>query len=147
MEKSLFRGGPVVALDQKGRVTVPARWREQLQTAGVSWLWITKHPDGCLGLYPPAVFDQLEATVLDLASQDEAWRRLITGNAQEVEIDATARVLVPPDLRRWAGLDKDVKFMGVGTHFELWDLARYEVQEQQAIARGRPDALRALKLA
>lgn len=147
MEKSLFRGGPVVALDQKGRVTVPARWREQLQTAGVAWLWITKHPDGCLALYPPAVFDQLESTVLGLTSEDDSWRRLITGNAQEVEIDATARVLVPPDLRRWAGLDKDVKFMGVGTHFELWDLARYEVQEQQAIARGRPEPLRALKLA
>jgi MraZ protein len=147
VEKVPFRGGPVVALDQKGRVTVPARWREQLQSAGVERLWITKHPDGCLGLYPPAVFAQIESTVLGLTSEDEAWKRLISGNAEEVEIDTTSRVLVPPDLRRWAGLEKDIKFMGVGTHFELWDLARYEVHEQQAIARGRPEALRALKLA
>ncbi len=146
MEKTPFRGGPVLTLDQKGRITVPARWREQLMAADGGRLFITKHPDGCLVLYPPAVFEQIERAVLDLTAEDDAWKRLISGNAEEVEIDATSRVLVPPDLRRWAGLDKDVKFMGVGTHFELWDLGRYEVHEAQAIARGKPEALRNLKL-
>jgi MraZ protein len=136
----------VLALDQKGRISVPARWREQLVAADGGCLVITKNPDGCLSLYPPPVWEQVERAVLDLTAEDDAWRRLITGNAEEVEIDGASRVLVPPDLRRWAGLEKDVKFMGVGTHFELWDLARYEVQEAQAIARGRPEALRSLKL-
>jgi MraZ protein len=146
VEKVPFRGGPVLALDQKGRITVPSRWREQLMATVGARLVITKNPDGCLSLYPLPVWEQVERAVLDLTAEDDAWRRLITGNSEEVEIDSASRVLVPPDLRRWAGLEKDVKFMGVGTHFELWDLARYEVQEAQAIARGRPEALRNLRL-
>ncbi len=141
-----FRGGPVLTLDQKGRVTVPSRWREQLVATVGGRLVITKNADGCLSLFPLPVWEQVERVVLDLPAEDEAWRRLITGNAEEVEIDSASRVLVPPNLRSWAGLEKDVKFMGVGTHFELWDLARYEVQEAQAIARGKPEALRHLKL-
>ena len=62
----------------------------------------------------------------------------------KAEIDSAARVLVPPELRSWAGLEKDVKFMGVGAHFELWDMARYEAREAEVIARGRPEALRTL---
>lgn len=136
----------MLTLDQKGRITVPARWREQLQQTVGGRLFVTKHPDGCLALYPPPVWEQLERAVLDLTSEDDPWRRLITGNSEEVEIDNAARVLVPPDLRRWAGLEREIKFMGVGTHFELWDLARYEVHEAQAIAKGRPEPLRNLKL-
>jgi MraZ protein len=136
----------VLTLDQKGRLTVPARWREQLMETVAGRLVITKNADGCLVLYPPPVWAQIEATLAELTSDDDPWRRLLSGNSEEVEIDSAARVLIPPDLRRWAGLEKDVKFMGVGTHFELWDLARYEVHEAQAIARGKPEALRKLKL-
>lgn len=146
MEKTPFRGGPVLTLDQKGRITVPSRWREQLLATVGARLVVTKNADGCLSLFPPPVWEQVERVVLDLPAEDDAWRRLITGNAEEVEIDNASRVLLPPELRRWAGLEKDVKFMGVGTHFELWDLARYEVHEAQAIARGKPEALRHLKL-
>ena len=77
-------------------------------------------------------------------AQDDAWRRLYIGSATEVEIDSASRVLIPPELRAWAGLEKDVKFMGMGAHFELWDLARYEEREQAAIAMGRPEPLRNL---
>jgi MraZ protein len=136
----------VLTLDQKGRITVPSRWREQLMQSVQGRLVITKNSDGCLVLYPPPVWQQVLAVVDDMPGEDEAWRRLITGHAEEVEIDGASRVLVPPELRRWAGLEREVKFMGVGTHFELWDLARYEVQEAQAIARGKPESLRKLKL-
>jgi MraZ protein len=64
------------------------------------------------------------------------------GSATDVDIDSSARLLVPPELRKWAGLDRDVKFMGVGPHFELWDMARYDEREAQAIAQGRPEPLR-----
>jgi MraZ protein len=53
-------------------------------------------------------------------------------------------VLIPPELREWAGLVEKVKFMGVGSHFELWDSARHEAREAEALAQGRPEALRNL---
>ncbi|MFO1293891.1 MAG: division/cell wall cluster transcriptional repressor MraZ [Rubrivivax sp.] len=136
----------MLTLDQKGRITVPARWREQLMAAVGGKLIITKNADGGLALYPPPVWEQLERVVLELTADDDPWRRILAGNSEEVEIDSASRVLIPPDLRRWAGLEREVKFMGLGTYFELWDLGRYEIHEAQAIAKGRPEALRNLKL-
>lgn len=147
MSQAPYRGGPVLTLDQKGRITVPARWREQLMATVGGRLIVTKNADGGLSLYPPPVWEQLERVVLELTADDDPWRRILAGNSEEVEIDSASRVLIPPDLRRWAGLEREVKFMGLGTYFELWDLGRYEVHEAQAIAKGKPEALRNLKLA
>jgi MraZ protein len=138
----VFRGGPVLTLDGKGRITVPARWRDLLMTTVQGQLIVAKNPDGCLALYPLPVWEQFESHLLGLPSADDAWRRLYIGSATEVEIDSASRVLIPPELRAWAGLERDVKFMGVGPHFELWDMARYEARESAAIAVGRPEPLR-----
>jgi MraZ protein len=140
----VFRGGPVLTLDGKGRITVPARYRDVLMATVQGQMVIAKNPDGCLSLYPLPVWEQFEASVLALSVEDEAWRRLYVGSATEVEIDGGSRVLVPPELRAWAGLERDVKFMGVGPNFELWDMARYEEREALTIAAGRPASLRSL---
>jgi MraZ protein len=140
----VFRGGPVLTLDGKGRITVPARWRDMLMASVAGQMVVAKNPDGCLALYPLTVWEKFEANVLALTTEDEAWRRFFIGSATEVEIDSAARVLIPPELRSWAGLEREVKFMGVGPHFELWDIARYEAREADAVAKGRPEALRQL---
>lgn len=140
----VFRGGPVLTLDGKGRITVPARWRDVLMATVQGQMVVAKNPDGCLSLYPLPVWEAFENSVLALTTEDEAWRRFFIGSATEVELDAAARVLIPPELRAWAGLDRDVKFMGVGSHFELWDSARHEAREAEALAKGRPEALRNL---
>lgn len=140
----VFRGGPVLTLDGKGRITVPVRWRDMLVATVQGQLVVAKNPDGCLSLYPLPVWEQFEASLLSLTTEDEAWRRFFVGSATEVEIDSAARVLIPPELRSWAGLEREVKFMGVGPNFELWDMARYEAREAEVIARGRPEALRTL---
>lgn len=140
----VFRGGPVLTLDAKGRLTVPVRWRDMLVATVQGQLVVAKNPDGCLSLYPLPVWEQFEASLLSLTTEDEAWRRFFVGSATEVEIDSAARVLIPPELRSWAGLDREVKFMGVGPNFELWDMARYEAREAEVLARGRPEALRTL---
>ncbi len=140
----VFRGGPVLTLDGKGRVTVPVRWRDMLVATVQGLLVVAKNPDGCLSLYPLPVWEQFEASLLSLTTEDEAWRRFFVGSATEVEIDSASRVLIPPELRSWAGLEREVKFMGVGPNFELWDMARYEAREAEVIARGRPEALRTL---
>lgn len=139
-----FRGGPVLTLDGKGRVTVPARWRDELMTKVQGQMVVAKNPDGCLSLFPLPVWETFELTLLALPTEQEGWRRMFMGSATDVEIDGASRVLVPPELRVWAGLEKDVKFMGVGPNFELWDTARYDARETVTIAQGRPETLRSL---
>ncbi|KPF43986.1 cell division protein MraZ [beta proteobacterium AAP121] len=140
----MFRGGPVLTLDGKGRITVPSRWRDVLMATVQGQMVVAKNPDGCLSLYPLPVWESFENSVLSLATENDAWRRFFIGSATEVELDGAARVLIPPELREWAGLVEKVKFMGVGSHFELWDSARHEAREAEALAQGRPEALRNL---
>ena len=144
MTAIVFRGGPVLTLDGKGRVTVPARYRDVLIAAVKGQMVVCKNPDGCLSLFPLNVWEQFEASVLALPVDFDAWRRVYVGSATEVEIDGASRVLIPPELRAWACLERDVKFMGVGPNFELWDSARYDAREVAAIAAGRPEVLRNL---
>lgn len=140
----VFRGGPVLTLDGKGRITVPARWRDVLMATVQGQMVVAKNPDGCLSLYPLPVWEAFENNVLALTTEDDAWRRFFIGSATEVELDSAARVLIPPELRAWAGLERDVKFMGVGAYFELWDSARHDAREAEALARPRPETLRNL---
>lgn len=137
----VFRGGPVLTLDAKGRLTVPSRWRDVLVATVNGQLMIAKDPARCLTLYPRPVWDAFERELDKLPMKDDGWRRLFIGSAQEVEIDSSSRVLVPPELREWAQLEKDVVFMGVGDRFELWDKARLDATEAVVIAAGMPDAL------
>lgn len=136
----------MLTLDGKGRITVPARYRDVLMATVNGQMVIAKNPDGCLSLFPLPVWEQFEKALLDLPLDLEGWRRLYVGSATDVEIDGGSRVLIPPELRAWAGLEREVKFMGVGSNFELWDVARYDAREAQMIAAGRPEALRNLVL-
>lgn len=144
MSSFSFRGGPVLTLDQKGRLTVPARHKEVLASTVNSQMVVSKNPDGCLSLFPLPVWEKFEAELLELPDDFVGWRRLFVGSATEVEIDSGSRVLIPPELRTWAGLNEKVKFMGVGAYFELWDLARYDEREAKMLADGRPDALKSM---
>lgn len=137
-----FRGGPVLTLDNKGRLTVPARHKEVLMSTVSGQMVVAKNPDGCLSLFPLPVWEKFEAELLELPDDFVGWRRLFVGSATEVEIDSGSRVLIPPELRAWAGLAEKVKFMGVGAYFELWDITRYDEREEKMLAEGRPDALR-----
>jgi MraZ protein len=139
-----FKGGPELLLDVKGRLTVPSRWRDMLMASAAGQLVVTKNTDGCLSLYPAPVWAAFEETLLNLPAENDAWRRFFMGSACDVEIDSASRVLIPPELREWAGMEKDVKFMGMGAHFELWDKARYTARETLTLAQGRPEPLRGL---
>lgn len=144
MGNLVFRGGPVLTLDTKGRIVVPARHRDVLLAVCQGKLIVAKNPDGCLSLFPLPVWETFEAELVNLSVEYDAWRRLYIGSATDVEIDSGSRVLIPPELRQWACLEKDVKFMGVGSNFELWDSARYDAREVAAIAAGRPEPVRNL---
>jgi len=139
---AVFRGGPVLTLDAKGRLTVPARHRDQLVAMCGGQLIVCKHPDRCLALYPLPVYERFEQFLRGQGTEMENWKRVFIGSATELEIDSASRVLLPPELREWAALQSDVKFMGVGANFELWDKDAYAAREALTFAAGRPEPLR-----
>ena len=133
----LFRGVTQLALDAKGRLAIPARHRDALSPAGDGRLVLTADPSRCLLLYPQAAWEPIQARLMALSSFNDKIRslqRLLVGHADDVEIDAAGRILVPPALRRYAGLDKHVVLVGQGQKFELWDEAQWQVATTQAIA-------------
>lgn len=120
----MFRGFSILSLDAKGRLAIPARYREELQACCASRLVITVDSDRCLLIYPEPNWGEIERKLQRLPSFNPAARklqRLYIGHAQEVPMDAQGRVLLPPELRRFASLDKRVALVGQGNKFELWD--------------------------
>jgi MraZ protein len=129
-------------MDAKGRMAVPTRHRETLQELCAGQLTLTKHPEGCLMVFPRPAWETFRDRIAALPMSAAGWKRVFLGNAQDVEIDSAARVLVSPELRAAAGLNKDVMLLGMGSHFELWDAARYAAHEAQVMQSELPDALK-----
>jgi MraZ protein len=120
----LFRGVSILNLDAKGRLAIPARYREQLQDCCASRLVITVDKDRCLLIYPEPNWVEIERKLERLPSFNPTARklqRLYIGHAHDVEMDGQGRVLLPPELRRFASLDKRVALVGQSNKFELWD--------------------------
>ena len=130
-----------MSLDAKGRLAVPARHRDALGALCGGQLTLTKHPEGCLMVFPRPAWETFRDKVAALPMSASGWKRIFLGNAMDVEIDATSRVLVSPELRAAAGLSKDVMLLGMGSHFELWDAERYAAHEAEVMAQAMPDAL------
>jgi len=139
---SVFQGGAGLFLDGKGRMTVPARHRDILNAVADDKLTITKHPKRCLLIFPRPAWETFRAKLLTLPISAEDWRRIFIGSAMDVQIDAGSRVLIAPELREWAGLERDVLLLGMGSRFELWDKARHDAHEASVLAAGMPDVLR-----
>lgn len=142
MSQLVFQGASALALDAKGRLAVPARHRDVLLTQSHGQLTLTKHPDGCLLIFPRAVWEGYREKIAAWPEQAKGWKRIFLGNAMDAEIDGASRVLVSPELRAAAGLTRDVMLLGMGSHFELWDAPRYAAHEAAVMQQGLPDALR-----
>lgn len=140
----VFQGASALALDGKGRITVPVRHRDVLVALAQGQLTLTKHPDGCLLVFPRPAWESFRERLMQLPMAAEGWRRIFLGNAMDVEIDGSSRVLVSPELRAAAGLTRDVMLLGMGARLELWDAARYAEHEARVMASGLPDALKDL---
>ncbi|MDI4635279.1 division/cell wall cluster transcriptional repressor MraZ [Pelomonas sp. V22] len=138
----MFQGASALAMDAKGRLAVPTRHREVLQALCAGQLTVTKHPEGCLMVFPRPAWETFRDRIAALPMSAAGWKRVFLGNAQDVEIDAAARVLIAPELRAAAGLSKDVMLLGMGSHFELWDAAAYAAHEAKVMESELPDALK-----
>jgi transcriptional regulator MraZ len=134
----VFVGSYPLRLDEKGRLALPVRFREQLAGGMV----IRKGQERCIyGLTMARVAEQ-SAVMSAMAPSDTAAARMRArmsfGSMVELEPDKTGRITLPASLREYAGLDRDVVVVGVDTHFEIWDAATwdaYVAEQEEAFAR------------
>jgi MraZ protein len=138
----VFQGASSLTLDAKGRLSVPTRHRDVLSATAQGLLTITKHPHGCLMVFPRPEWDLFRDRISALPMSAQWWKRIFLGNAMDVELDGTGRILISPELRQSAGIAKDTILLGMGNHFELWDKAAYEAQEAKAMQEQMPDVFK-----
>jgi MraZ protein len=125
----VFSGRFDHATDEKGRVSIPSRFRETLQRDGHESLFITNwvfQKERCLALFPPSQWTRLISKISQRGSLDPSTQTLLmyfVGGAHEVQVDRQGRILIPPKLREYARLDRDVTFNALIDHFQLWDKA------------------------
>jgi len=93
-------------------------------------------------MFPRSEWEAFRSRIAQLPMDAHWWRRIFLGNAFDVEMDGSGRILVSPELRAAANIERDVMLLGMGSHFELWDASTYAEKEQKAIAQGMPDALK-----
>lgn len=142
IENQVFQGASSLSLDAKGRLSVPTRHREVLSATAGGQLTITKHPHGCLMMFPRTEWERFRERIAQLPMEAQWWKRIFLGNASDVEMDGTSRVLISPELRAASGIEKDVMLLGMGSYFELWDGRAYAEQEAQAMKGDMPDVFK-----
>ena len=128
-------------MDAKGRISIPTRYRDALAEQAGGSLTLTRHPDGCLLVYPRPEWEKKREQIAAFPMTARALQRLLLGNAQDVEIDGSGRALIAPELRTAANMTRDVMLLGMGAHFELWDAAALARREAQDLAQGMPEVL------
>ena len=130
----MFRGVAQLNLDSKGRLAVPARFRDALVARCSGHLVITADSDRCLLVYPLPDWEPIEQKLMGLSSFNprirDLQRRLI-GYAEDVEMDGAGRILISSALRGYAGLEKSVVLVGQGQKFELWNQNNWEQRMDQ----------------
>lgn len=130
----LFRGANSLSLDEKGRLTIPKNYRQDIQECCDGKMVITVDPDKCLLLYPRETWLNIETKIAALPTlnkQSRILQRFLVGHAVDVEVDKAGRFLVPGTLRKFADLEKQIMFVGQGQKFEIWNEVLWEKKTQQ----------------
>lgn len=133
----MFRGVTQLSLDNKGRLAIPARYRDELLDSCAGNIVITADPSRCLLIYPQPEWEPIEKKLSGFSSfnpQIRRLQRLIIGNASDVEMDSAGRILISAPLRQFAGLQKEVILAGQGEKFELWDVEKWNLEIEAALA-------------
>ena len=135
----MFTGEYRHAIDEKGRLAVPARFRASLAGGAFVSRWL----DACLALFPTSAWDELATKVAGLPISDGGARtfsRFVFSGAFEVELDRQGRFVVPPSLREWARLSGEAVVVGGRDHVEIWAPDRWADYSAEMTS---PDALAA----
>lgn len=135
----MFRGVSKVTLDAKGRLAIPSRYRERLESRSEGHLIVTVDRDYCLLIYPLPDWEDIEQKLIRLPSLNKDARqlqRLMLGHAAELEMDSHGRILLPRELREFASLVRRVTLIGQGKKFELWDEDNWSARRDEWLAGG-----------
>jgi MraZ protein len=131
----MFRGANQVTLDAKGRLAMPTRYRERiLERSNGKLVATVDRQDRCLLIYPLPEWEEIELKLRRLPTLNPIARRLqrlMIGHASDLELDASGRILIPPNLRDYAGLTRDAVLIGQGNRFELWDEAQWNANRDE----------------
>jgi MraZ protein len=117
-------------LDDKGRLTVPAKYRREL---GFD-ITVVCEPERCLGIYDRAVFEEQMRRFLDAPStirQVRDYQRWVNARAEDVEPDGQGRITLTPQQRDWAGLSGEIAVIGSGNRLEVWNPTAWDEHENQ----------------
>ncbi|MEL0613371.1 MULTISPECIES: division/cell wall cluster transcriptional repressor MraZ [Marinomonas] len=141
----MFRGIHQVSVDAKGRMTLPARLRDELAQYEEEGVVVTIDPASkCLLLYPLIEWEQIQQKLDKLPSfQPQARRlqRLLVGHATDLEVDKAGRILLPAPLRDFAALDRKVTLLGQGKKLEIWSQDEWESQRDDYLSQESLDEL------
>ncbi len=128
----MFRGSSFHTIDVKGRLIIPARFRDVIRADGGERVMLSRM-DGCVVVYVLEEWRRIETSILQLAQKNDnmrRFRRVFIGGAFDCNCDKQERILIPPLLREYAGLQKDVVLVGVLDHFEIWSREKWEQENQ-----------------
>jgi MraZ protein len=138
----MFRGEYHNLIDEKGRLSIPAKFREQFAAEHEGVPVLTRGLDNCLWLYPGETWKRNEEQLSHLNPFDVNARMLVRGflgSSVECEIDKQGRIAVSPVLRKAVGLDRNVVVVGVLNRIEIWDREKFE--QQRMLATGSLESL------
>ena len=133
----MFRGNHLYSVDDKGRVAIPARFIKELSGLQDERLVVTRFKRRnrpCLDVYPLSAWQRLEEKIAAKKRFDKrvsAFESWYVGAAQDVQIDAQGRMLVPPTLRKHAGLAREVMLVGATDKFQIWDKDVFEEVDRE----------------
>ncbi len=126
----MFLGQYVHSFDEKNRLTVPAKYRELISEGA----FVVQGLDRNLMVLTPAAFDIIYQRIMAMNLTDPTarlLRRIILGNASQLEVDKAGRILLPQNLREFAGLNQEAVLVGQGDYFEIWEPALWQKQVNQ----------------
>ena len=140
----MFRGSSFHTIDAKGRIIIPARFRDFIKSNEVNGVMVSVM-DSCLFAYPFDEWHKLENKILSLAETNDymrRFRRVFIGGAFECFCDKQDRILIPPSLRQYANLEKEIVLVGVLRHFEIWSRENWEKENMNLEKDMQKEALR-----
>ncbi len=125
----MFYGEYAHTIDRKGRLIVPARFRQALKEHDVKTLFLTRGLDGCLFLFPESEWRPAESRFRQIPftkGEGRKFNRLFFSGAAEVTVDGLGRLLVPKTLKEFAQIKQDVVIVGVSNRMEIWSKEKWQ---------------------
>jgi MraZ protein len=125
----VFLGTHTPRLDEKGRLILPAKYRDELADG----LVITRFQERCLAIWPIQTFVEVAQSVRNTSSSQQVrdYQRMLASGASDETPDKQGRITIPPHLRSYAGLDKDCVVVGAINRVEVWDAAAWQSYSEQ----------------